>query len=44
MSEKLIEYRRVRAKETLEDAKRLFDAGSLFSAVNRSNVRFQTEE
>ncbi|RJS73088.1 HEPN domain-containing protein [Methanophagales archaeon] len=35
MSEKLIEYRRVRAKETLEDAKRLFDAGSLFSAVNR---------
>jgi hypothetical protein len=35
MSQKLIEYRRKRAKETLEDAKRLFDAGSLFSAVNR---------
>lgn len=31
----VVDYRRNRAKETLEDAKRLFDAGSLFSAVNR---------
>ncbi|KFD41466.1 hypothetical protein DK28_0208745 [Peptococcaceae bacterium SCADC1_2_3] len=31
----LISYRRKRAKEALEDAERLVNAGSLFSAVNR---------
>jgi hypothetical protein len=31
----LIDYRRNRAKETLRDAKILFDSGSLFSSVNR---------
>ena len=31
----LIAYRRKRVKEALEDAERLVNAGSLFSAVNR---------
>ncbi len=33
--EDLIQYRRARAKETLEDARLLFVNGSFYSAVNR---------
>jgi uncharacterized protein (UPF0332 family) len=35
MTNELIDYRRNRAKETLNDAEQLFNSGSLFSAVNR---------
>jgi len=35
MTNELVDYRRKRAKETLEDAEQLFNLGSLFSAVNR---------
>ena len=35
MMDELINYRRNRAKETLNDAEQLFNSGSLFSAVNR---------
>ena len=35
IKKELIDYRRDRAKETLKDAKILFNKGSLFSTVNR---------
>ena len=35
MMNELVDYRRKRAKETLDDAGQLFNLGSLFSAVNR---------
>jgi len=35
MTNELIDYRRNRAKETLNDAEQLFNSGSLFSSVNR---------
>ena len=35
MTNELIDYRRNRAKDTLNDAEQLFNSGSLFSVVNR---------
>ena len=35
MNKELINYRKERAKETLKDAKVMFDKTSLFSAINR---------
>lgn len=35
MKEELIRYRRIKARETLEDATILFRSGRLFSALNR---------